>query len=274
MLAVLAGLAASLSVVASWTHALVSDTDTFVATYQPVVSSPAVQQALTTRLTDAVITQLGLGDNILTRTLVTRAVTEAAGSDAFATATTASLRLAHSELAAQLKGETGRLDITDGVIRLPYAPFVDAITQRLTDAGVPFLDRLPEVTGGFTLATIDPRILPLAQSGYRVLDGLCGWLPWLTALLAAATLWVWPGARGPLIGLGLAALGWAAVLLVGWRVAMGLLEGTLAPDLAAVAGTVASVTAAPVASPLLAIGVTGAVLAFFAALARPSTRPL
>ncbi|MFT4109320.1 hypothetical protein [Propionicimonas sp.] len=272
LLAVLAGLAASLSVVAAWTHTLVSDTDTFVATYSPLVRSPAVQQELTGRLTDAVIAQLGVGDNRLTRTLVTRVVSEAAGSEAFATATTASLRLAHAELAAQLRGDPGRLEITEGVIQLPYAPFVDAITQRLTDAGVPFLDRLPTVTGGFTLLRIDPAILPAAQTGYRALAAVAGGLPWLALALAVAAAWVWPGARGPLAGLGLSLLGWVLLVGLAWRLAMqGLIHG-LGDGLGTVAGTVASLTSAPVASPLLAIGVAGGLLAFLAALSLPTSR--
>jgi hypothetical protein len=263
---VLAGLTTSLSVVAGWAQTLVSDTDAFVATYSPVVRSEAVQQVVTTRLTDAVITQLGLGDNRITRTLVTRVVAEAAGSDLFANATTASLRLAHGELVALLSDEPGRLQVTDGQVQLRFAPFADAVKQRLSDAGVPLIDRLPEVTGGVTLFTIDPQLLPIAQTGYRALAAVAAWLPWLALALAVAAVWVWPGVRRPLVGLGLSLLGWVLLVGLAWRLAMQGVTHRLGDDLASVAGTVASVTGSPVASPLLAIGVAGAMLATLALL--------
>lgn len=266
LLAVLAGLAASLAVVAGWANTLVSDTDAFVATYSPVVRSAAVQQVVTSRLTDAVIAQLDLGDNRVIRALVTRAVTEAAGSDTFANATTASLRLAHDELVALLSGEPGRLQVTDGQVQLRFAPFVDAITSRLSAAGVPLLDRLPQVTGGVTLFTIDPGILPAAQVGYRALDALAAWLPWLALALAVAAVWVWPGIRTALIVLGFSLLGWVLLVALAWQLAMQGVVHRLGADLASVAGTVADLTTAPVASPLLAIGVSGAVLATLALL--------
>ncbi len=266
LLAVLTGLAASLSVVAGWAQTLVSDTDAFVATYSPVVRSPAVQQVVTSRLTDAAITQLGLGDNRITRTLVTRVVAEAAGSDLFANATTASLRLAHGELVALLSDDPGRLQVTDGKVQLRLAPFADAIKQRLSDAGVPLIDRLPEVTGGITLLTIDPQLLPIAQTGYRSLAAVAAWLPWLALALAVAAVWVWPGVRRPLVGLGFSLLGWVLLVGLAWRLAMQGVTPQLGDDLASVAGTVASLTSAPVASPLLAIGVAGALLATLALL--------
>jgi hypothetical protein len=262
---VLTGLAAALSVVAAWTHTLVSDTDAFVATYAPVVRSEAVQQVLSTRLTDAILTQLG-ADNRLVRPLVTRVVTEAVGSDLLDSATTASLRLAHGELVSLLTDDPGRLQVADGQVQLRFAPFVDPIRQRLSSAGVPFVDRLPEVTGGITLFTIDPQVLPAAQAGYRGLEALAGWLPWLAVLLAATTLWAWPGVRRPLIALGVSAVVWVSVLGLGWQLAMDRLGHAVGADLASVAGTVAGVTAMPVASPLLAIGVSGAVLAAIALL--------
>lgn len=270
LLAVLAGLAAPLSVVAARAQTLVADTDAFVATYGPVVRSEAVHQVLTTQLSSAVTEQLGMADNRLVGALVTRVVGEFVTGDTFDAAATASLRIAHGEMVALLTGEPGRLQVTEGEVQLRFAPFVAAITQRLTDAGVPFIDRLPEVTGGVTLFRVDPQLLPLLQGGFRALTAAAAWLPWATVALTIAALWVWPGARRPLIGLGLSMLGWTALV---WAGAWWLLQGLrhrVSDDLALVAGTFVRASAEPALSPLLAIAVGGTVLATLAAVAAPS----
>lgn len=266
VLAVLAGLLAPLSVVTGWAHTLVSDTGAFVANYAPVVQSESVQQVLGTRLSEAIIDQLGAADNRLTRAAVGRVVDQAVGSDLFADATTTSLRLAHAELVALLTGEPGRLQVDDGEVQLRLAPFADAVKQRLSEAGVPFVDRLPEVTGGIPLLRIDPRLVPLLQSGYRVLDAVATWLPWLALALMVVAVWLWPNRRRALIGLGLSLLGGTLLVALAWRLALQGLNHRLGDDLAQVAGLVAQVTSAPVASPLLALGVTGAVVATLARL--------
>ena len=261
LLTVLAGLLAPLAVVAGWAHTLVSDTDAFVATYSPVVQSEAVQQVLRTRLSEAILEQLGPADNRLTRAAVSRVVDEAVGSDLFAGATTASLRLAHGELVALLTDEPGRLQVADGEVQLRLAPFAEAVKQRLSDAGVPFIDRMPEVTAGIPLLRIDPRLLPLLQSGYRAFDTVVAWLPWLALVLMVGAVWVWPNRRRALIGVGLSLLGGVLVVGLAWRLARQGLTHRLGDDLALVAGLVAELTSAPVASPLLALGVAGAMLA-------------
>lgn len=272
LLAVLAGLAAPASVVAARASALVADTGAFVATYAPVARSEVVQQLVAERLTAAVTDQLGLGDNRLAQALVGRAVAEAAGTDAFADATTAALRLAHSEFVALLAGDAGRLQVTDGVVQLRLAPFVDALTSRLSEAGVPFLDRLPEVTGGIALFRVDPELLPALQAGYRLLGGAAAWLPWLTLALAVGAVWAWPRTRHSLVGLGVALAGGVALVwgLAAW--ALGVALGSLSDPLVPLAGLVVQQTISPTLSPLLAIGVAGAVLAGLAAIAADPAR--
>ena len=265
LLAVLAGLAAALTPVVGWGHTLLTDADAFVATYSPVVGSDAVQKVLTTRLSDALIDQLGV-DNVLTRRLVTSAVERAVSSEEFASATTAGLRLAHQELLAQLSGEPGRLQVSDGEVVLPFAPFGEALRQRLGAAGVPFVDRLPEVSGGITLFRVDPRLLSSLQLGFRVLDLAAPWLPWVAIGLAVAAVWVWPGVRRPLIGLGLSLLGGVLVVGLAWYLGTHRLWDGLGDDLGLVAGLVASLTTEPDAAPLPGPGVGGALLATLAAL--------
>ena len=267
VLAVLAGVLAPAAVVADWAHHQVDDTEAFVTAYGPLVRDPRVQEALTASLTDAINRQLGLEGNRLASALVQRAVGQAAGSDAFEAAWTASLRLAHSELRALLSGDPGRLQVVDGEVQLRFAPFVDAVTQRLTEAGVPFLDRLPEVTGGYTLLRVDPALLPALQAAYRVLGIGAAWLGVLALLAAIGAVAVWPARRRALITVGAAvAVGIVATWWATTAVVRALVDG-LSPALSPVAGAVAETALAPLASPALAVAVTGALLATMAALA-------
>lgn len=257
----LAGLAATLTPVVGWGHTLLTDTDTFVIRYAPVVHSEPVQQALVARLTDAIIGQLGV-DNVLTRRLVTNVVDSAVQSEEFAAASTTALRLAHQELIAQLSGEPGRLAISaDGEVQLPLAPFGDALKQRLTDAGVPFADRLPELSGGITLFSVDPQLLPSLQTGFRILDYSAPWLPWLALALAAGSLWSFPTVRRAVVWLGTSLVGWALLIGLLWYLAMHGLIHRLGDDLGLVAGLVAQATTSAVTVPLIVLAGVGALLA-------------
>lgn len=275
LLAVLAGLAAALTPVAGWGYTLLDVTDTFVATYSPVLQSEPVRQALTTRLTDAIVEEVGI-DTDLVRELVTEVVEGAVTSDAFAEATTTGLRLAHAELVAQLSG-TGQLEVSDGVVRLPFAPFGEALKQRLGDAGVPFVDRLPTLSGGITLFTVDPELLPSLRTAFGILNLTAPWLGWLAIVLAVAAVWIGPGLRRPLLWLGLGLLGWVLLIGLAWYLAMHWLIQHLGDDLGPVAGLVADVTSAAVTTPLIVLGAGGALLAVLAGLSirlrKPATDP-
>ena len=52
---VLVGVLAPLSILATWAHDEVSDTDRYVETVAPLAESPEVQAAVTTRLTDRIV---------------------------------------------------------------------------------------------------------------------------------------------------------------------------------------------------------------------------
>src|SRR3954451_717946 len=54
----LVALLAPLAVVATWVHDEISDTDRYVQTVTPLASDPAVQNAVTTRVTDEIFTRI------------------------------------------------------------------------------------------------------------------------------------------------------------------------------------------------------------------------
>ena len=273
LLAVLAGVLAPAAVVADWADDQVNDTEAFVARYAALAHDPRVRELVSNSATEAITNQLGLGDNALAEAVVRRTVTSFAESEAFDAAWSASLRLAHGEFRALLTGEAGSLQVAeDGQVRLRLAPFVDAVKQRLAQAGVPFVDQLPEVTAAVPVLTVDPRVLPALRLGYRVLGLGAASLGWLAVAFAVAAVWVWPRRRAALITLGSALVaGVVVVWAVTATVVRALLAG-LAPPLDAVGTLLAESALSPMQSPALAVAVTGAVLAGLGALASP--RPL
>lgn len=267
--AVLAGMLAPLAIVADWAHTQVDDTEAFVASYAPLARSDAVQTLLNEQLTDAIATRVPGGDNAIVRRLVARQVAAFIASDLFNSAWEGSLRLAHGELRSLLTGEPGRLQVTEGEVQLRLAPFVDAVKQRLAEAGVPGIDRLPEVTGGITLLRVDPQLLPVLQRAYRGLAATAAWLSWAAGLLAVVALVVWPNRRRALITLGVSTV--LATLAV-WLVAaggVGLALRGLAEPIVPVAGTIADAALSPIREPALALIVATGFLATLAWLSVP-----
>ena len=195
VLAVLAGILAPLAIVADWAHPQVADTEAFVAGYADLARSEPVQRLVGDQLAGAITARLPGGDNPLVRRLVAGQVTEFTGSDLFAGAWEAGLRLAHGELSALVTGEAGRFQVVEGEVQLRLAPFADAVQERLTAAGVPGVGLLPEVTGGITLLRVDPGLLPLLQGAYRALAASAWLLPWAALLAAVGAIWCWPDRR-------------------------------------------------------------------------------
>ena len=270
LLSVTAGLLAPVAILAGWVQTLASDTDQVVASYAPLAQAPQVQQLLSERLTDAISDQVPLGHTQTMHGLINRTVTSALGSEQFQQAWTTSLRIAHGEVSALLAGGTSTLTVTDGLIELRLAPFVDLLKQPLTDAGVPMLDRLPEVTSSIPLASIDPALVPSLQAGHRVLVALAAWLPWFVLAVTLLAWWAWPGLRPGLAWVGLSLFAGTALA---WTVVAGLARlwvGQVAPPIAPTAELLLGTTLAPLRAPGLAVALFGLVLAFVGAFVRPA----
>lgn len=241
-------LLAPVAVVTSWARGLVVDTDRYLATVAPVADDPVVQQAVTQRATTAIVEALdverlagdltsavaglGLPPRVagLVESLqeplvgaVTTRVRSAAGqvvaSDAFSSLWATANRTVHDQLVAVLRGDDAalaQLD-ADGTLSVQLGPVVEQVQERLVDRGVTVAARLPAVNPTFPLVS-SPDLVRL-QAGYRLLDLLGTWLPWLVVgLLTAAVLLARRRARA-LVAVGLAFAG--GMLLLGIGLAVG-----------------------------------------------------
>jgi len=256
VLVVLGALVAPVAAVAAWADALVEDTDRWVATVGPLSDEPAVQRAVTDRLTTAIVDAadlpqlagdltaavagLGLPPRLagLVESLrgpladaatdvVRRTVEHVVTSDEFSAAWVAANRTAHRQLVATLRGDPDAIAqlAADGTLSVQLTPVIDAVRQRLVERGFTLLERLPQIDATFPLVT--GADLVRFQDAYRLLHALGTWLPWVSlALLVAGVLAARHRSR-TLVVAGLALAGAMLVLAVGLAVGRSLYAQSL-----------------------------------------------
>jgi hypothetical protein len=228
LLIVLGSLLAPLAVTAVWVNSQVSDTDRYVATVAPLARDPALQRAVTDRITLEVFNRIdiaGLTNQVadaLTRqgappavgtALQGMATPIAAGvqnwvhdqiaklvaSDEFAQAWAEANRAAHAQLVAALTGDqSGALVVQGDTVSVRLATFVNAVKARLVANGFALAARIPEVNAEFVI--LQSADVGKAQRYFRLLDALGTWLPVIALLLLAAGVFAAPGKRRALIG--------------------------------------------------------------------------
>jgi len=232
------------AVLAVWAGNEVSDTGRWVATVEPLIHDPAIQNVLTDRITAEVTSQLDLTGTInsasaqlddkglprlssLVKTFgpqITSAVTGFVHSTVHRIVSGPRVAklwvqvntVAHQALVKVLSGEgNGAISTQNGQIVLNLGPFIAVVKQDLVDHGFSLASNIPPVSP--TVALFQAKDLGKAQAGYRLIRTLKIVLPVLVLFLLAAGVYVARKRRRALIG---AALGLAASMLV---LAIGLL---------------------------------------------------
>jgi hypothetical protein len=245
LLIVVACVLAPLGVVAIWARNQVTNTDRYVATVAPLAQDPAIQQAITDKITAQVFTYLDVrglttqavqaltsrgnlppqvadqlqalagpianGVESFTRSQVARIVQSQAFADAWVQAN----RLAHDELVKALTGEGGgAVTVTGDSVSVNLAAFIQTVKQQLVAAGFSLAARIPEVNASFTV--FQSADIARVRSGFNLLNTLGVWLPVLVLVLLVLGVYVAKDHRRALVG---AALGVAAGMLL---LALGL----------------------------------------------------
>ena len=231
---------APLSVVAVWTANQVSDTSRYVANVEPLIKDPAIQNALTAKLTSEIVTRInvkGLADQAaadlaqkgLTRvSVLLRGVSGslASGVQGFvhssihkiitgprmANAWVQVNRVASRALVAVLSGRaagTGAVGVRNGQVTLDLAPLIAVAKQDLVARGLTIAGKIPIVHATFAL--FPSKNLAKAQKAYRLINDLKIALPIVTLVLLGLDVLIARRPRRALIGAG---LGFAASMLV------------------------------------------------------------
>jgi len=244
VLIVLGCLLAPVAVLSVWAGNQVSDTGRWVATVEPLIHDPAIQNVLTDKITNEITSQLnvnGIISQAATETgarglprissllttfgpQITSSVTgfihstvhTVIASPAMANAWVQVNTVAHQALVKVLSGQGGgAITTSNGQIVLNLGPLITVAKQDLVARGFSLANSIPDVNP--TVALFEAKNLGQAQSGYRLITRVKIVLPILVLVLLAAGVYVARGHRRALVGAG---LGLAASMLV---LAIGLL---------------------------------------------------
>jgi hypothetical protein len=257
---------APVAVIGVWAANQVSDTDRYVANVTPLIGDPAIQAALSAKITTAITSQLDVNalvdqaagqlsnssDSRLSALLknfsgpissgvnsvVGTAVARVVASPAMARVWVLANRTAHAAIVKVLSGQgNGAVGVVNGKVTISLGPFITQAEQALVNQGFSLAAKLPPVNPTFTL--FEAPDLSKAQAGYRLVTTLKWVLPFLSIALLAAGVYVARGRRRALLG---AALGLSAAMIVlaaALAIARGIYlnsvpQSTLPPDAAAV----------------------------------------
>jgi len=234
---------APVSVIGVWGINQVTNTNRYIENIEPLIHEPAIQNALTDKVTAAITSKLNLvgytnqaaaelNSKGLTRvsallksfgpslasavagyvhTQVHKIVTGPRFARLWIQVNTA----VHQALVKVLSGQSKVVGVQGGKIVIQLAPIIDAVKQDLIAQGFSLVSKLPPIH--VTLAVYSAVGLEKAQKLYKLANDLKILLPILTLVLLAAGVFVARRRRRALIGAG---LGFAASMLV---LALGLL---------------------------------------------------
>jgi hypothetical protein len=240
LLIILGCILAPLSALGVWTANQVSDTSRYVANVAPLIKDPAIQNALTNKITGEIVAKInvkgrtdqaaaGLSQKGFTRIgslLQGVSGSLASGVQGFvhsrihkiitgprmANAWVQVNRAASQQLNAVLSGSGGKhgaLGVSNGQVTLDIAPLIAVAKQDLVAHGLTIAGKIPIVHATFAL--FPSKNLTKAQSAYRLINDLKIVLPILTLVLLGLGVLAARGHRRALIGAG---LGFAASMLV------------------------------------------------------------
>ena len=245
-----------LGIVASWTSDIVGDTDRYVQTVTPLASDPAVQEAVATRVTGAVMEHIDLnsllegvapeqrpllekalgklGDSLegAVSSFVHDRAQDVVASPAFETIWTDANRAIHTSLDRALTGsDEGAVKIETDKVTIDLAPVIDRVKERLVDSGLTVAGKIPEVHTDFTVLQADD--IGKVKTGFSLLQLMGVWLPVISVLLVAGGILLAAHRRRTLIagtlGIAVAALVLGVALTVFRTVYLNALPSGVSP---------------------------------------------
>ena len=246
VLLVLACVLAVTSVVVVYARNQLLNTDTFVSTLAPLASDPAVQAAVATKVSDSLVAQTDLEQQIkdalparadflagpITSTVRSTAYSltlKLVQSSQFKTLWEQSLRRSHQQLDNLLTGsDQGPFSAANGQVTVDLSRVETAAKAQLAAHGLSVFDKVPQYKGA-PFVLFESKQLQKIQRLVKVLDSLAYVLPILALVLFALSVLL---ARDRRRGLVHAAAGLAvsmAVLLVGANVGRNQYLASLLP---------------------------------------------
>lgn len=220
VLIVVACLMAPLSVVSVWARGEVTDTNRYVQTVAPLASDPAVQAAITNRITDQIFTYIDVpaltSEAVATisqnRDLTPQqsaalqaltgpinsgiesytedAVTKVIQSDQFAAAWVQANTLVHQSLQNALAGNYSNeaIGLQNNQVVLNLGNLIEQVKQQLISNGFTVAEKIPTVDQ--TIVLFNAPNATAIQTAYSVLNTVGFWLPLIAMALAIIGVFV------------------------------------------------------------------------------------
>jgi hypothetical protein len=249
VLIVLGCILAPVAVIGSWASLEVSNTDRYVATMEPLIHDPAIQNYLTAQITDQITSRLNvtgvvnqassqLNSKGLTRisSLLTQfgpqiasavngfvysTVHSVVSSPQFATIWVAVNRTTHQALVKVLSGQgSTSVSVKNGQVVIDLGPFIATAKQDLVAKGFKLASNIPPVHPTFAL--FQAKDLQQAQTLYRLVTTGRIVLIVLALVFLAAGVWAARHRRRALIGAGLGLAASMLILGIGLNIARGI----------------------------------------------------
>jgi hypothetical protein len=209
---VLAALLTTPAAVAYWGQRTLNDTTRYVNTVGPLINSPEVQNAIATKVTDAIDKQVDiealLNDvfaGVITdrprlqrlvgplsgaiNSLVDRQVREFIASDQFADLWTAANTRLQQSLQRVLTGDqSGAISLQGDQVVLDVSDVIDQVKQRLVDRGLTIVQRVPIPDVDKQIVLLEAPQLKQLRTIYAFANPLAQWLIVLVAGLYLVAL--------------------------------------------------------------------------------------
>lgn len=220
VLIVTACLLAPLSMVSVWARGEVTDTNRYVQTVAPLAQDPAIQAAVTNRITEEIfkyvdvsaLTSEAVATISANRDLTPQqtaalqaltgplnqgiqsytedAVTKVVQSQQFEAAWVEANTLVHQRLNAALTGQNtdSAVMVQDNQVVLDLGNLITQVKQLLISKGFSVAEKIP--TTGATIVLFDAPNASTLQTGYNLLNTLGLWLPLIAITLAVIGIFV------------------------------------------------------------------------------------
>lgn len=236
---VIAALVLGVGVVSRFARNELLNTPTYVDTVAPLASDPAVQDAVTNRLTNEIVTHVdvaALTQQAIEATGVRRAdaiaplvagpvssffqsfvhdhVSQFVHGPRFRELWVKGNTAAHNQVNAILTGSGSKVLTTQGnQVVLNLGPMIDQVKADLVASGFNLAAKIPPISATFTIFTV--QNLPKIQSYVKLFDKLATWLPIIAIVLFGLGVWAAPGRRrAGLVGMLLVAVVMIFLLVV------------------------------------------------------------
>ncbi len=239
---------APLSVASVWADRVVSNTDQYVRTVEPLADNPDVQAALTDQVTLAIMDNLNVA-NVTSEALATLAdrprippalaaaipglqgalvsgienfvheqVAKVIASPQFTQVWDAVNRDAHAQVVRLLSGDnSAALSLQGNQVSLSLGPIVDQVKAALVANGFTLANSIPPIDRSFVL--MQSSSIGHAQTAFKFLNAIGIWLPLIAIALLIGGILLARDKRAALFrsGLGLA----GAMIVLGVALAIG-----------------------------------------------------